>query len=274
MAEEQTLIDVKMPNSCATCSEKTVDVCGVHVKRWFLLLIGFIITTVVFFVLFLVYVVGLGTATSCRLTYSDKAVISESEMQTWASRDDWPLKVPSYDPWRRTCVCKGYEDTDPGLLLPEDEVLAWIAPGDLVSLSDEGKIDKLPSSFVDTYKEAYAEADHVKVCMPQKNVVDLWNINDAEGDGGHCHTTKGDGSNTVERFFLGWDGALFCCTGTAFVNVAGFSCDSCNFCVTPMSCNALGGGFVCGKAPASNNCVYDTATGLPTIVGCTPDHWV
>lgn len=251
MAEEQNLIDVKMPDSCATCSEKTVDVCGVHVKRWCLLLSGFVITTVVFLVLFLVYVIGFGTATSCRLTFSDKAVISESEMQTWASRDDWPLKVPSYDPWRRTCVCKGFEDIDPIVLKPDDEVLAWIAPGDLVSLSDEGKIDTLPPSFVVKYKEAYGEADHVKVCMPQMYVVDLWN--NATGGGQHCHATTGDASNTVKSFFLGWDGALFCSCWNGITQAHKFgSCGQCN------TCTHLGAIWSCkqddyGDAPTCEN---------------------
>ena len=212
MAEKQTFIDVKVPGQCVAPSEKTVTLCGVPIKRWCLLLAGFVITTAVFFVLFLVYVVGLGTATSCRLTYSDYAIISESEMQTLASQDNWTLKVPSYDPWRRTCVCKGYEDIHPITLQPNDKVLAWIAPGDLVSLFAEGEIDKMPLSFVETYKDQYAEEDHVKVCMPQKNLVDLWNNNDAEGRGGgpHCHMTTGDASNTVKSFLLGWDVALFC----------------------------------------------------------------
>ena len=249
MAEKQSLIDVKVPDPCATCSEKTVGICGVHVKRWFLLLIGFIITTVVFFVLFLVYVIGFGAATSCRLTYSDKAVISESEMQTWASRDDWPLKVPSYDPWRRTCVCKGYEDIDPEGLKPDDEVLAWIAPGDLVSLFADGEIDKMPPSFVDKYKDRYAEADHVKVCMPQKNVVDLWNINATDENGRHCHTTKGDASNTVKSFFLGWDGALFCACWYSSTLDFGSKCfkgDQCNKCPTPQTCMTDVYSMACG----------------------------
>ena len=44
----------------------------------------------------------------------------------------------------------------------------------------------------------------------------MWNydpsrINVADG-GRHCHVSSSDGSSNVERFFLGWDGALYCST--------------------------------------------------------------
>jgi hypothetical protein len=164
---------------------------------------------------FAIYAVRFGEASSCRLTYADDAVISESEMQSWMADERWPLSVPTYDWKRRTCVCRGFEDKDPKSLLPADEVLVWIAPGDLASLSDERAITPaLPATFLDKYRGAYGEKDHVKVCLRQQLVLDLWNydpstINVADG-GRHCHVSSGDGSSNVEQLFLGWDGALYC----------------------------------------------------------------
>ena len=159
-----------------------------------------------------IYAVRFGEATSCRLTYTDDAIITESEMQKWMADEKWPLSVPTYDPWRRTCVCKGFEDIDPKRLKPSDEVLVWIAPGDLVSLSDEEKITpRLPPTFVDKYRGKYNQTEHVKVCLRQDLVLHLWNIDWDVSDGGrHCHVSSGDGSSNVEQFFLGWDGALYC----------------------------------------------------------------
>jgi hypothetical protein len=199
-------------DACVTCSEQTQDCCGLQVKRWCVFLLMTTIAGVFIVGLMALYIVLYSAQfTVCRLTYSDDAIISEAKMQSWVNRYDWTLSVPSYDPWRRTCVCKGFEDIDPKNLSGTDEVLAWIAPGDLVSLSDEKKISPLPIDFVTQYRTVYGEADHVKVCIPHSNVVDLWNLmDDAQGDGRHCHSTKGDGSTDVERFYLGWDGALYC----------------------------------------------------------------
>jgi len=203
------------PDACATCSEKTMNICGWKVKRWCLLIALFIFLAIGCIIPFVIYAVRFGEATSCRLTYTDNATITEAEMQKWMADENWPLSVPKYDPWRRTCVCKGFEDKDPKSLLPNDEVLVWIAPGDLASLSDEEKITpRLPTSFLDKYRGIYGETDHVKVCLKQQLVLDLWNV-DPSGlnptDGGrHCHVSSGAGSSNVERFFLGWDGALYC----------------------------------------------------------------
>jgi hypothetical protein len=207
-------------DACVTCSEQTQDCCGLQVKRWCVFLLMTTIAGVFVVGLMALYIVLYSAQfTVCRLTYSDDAIISEAKMQTWANRYDWTLSVPSYDPWRRTCVCKGFEDIDPKNLSDTDEVLAWIAPGDLVSLSDEKKIRPLPVDFANQYSTVYGEADHVKVCIPHSNVVDLWNLMDAQGDGRHCHSTKGDGSTVVERFHLGWDGALYCYYGCVYAPV-------------------------------------------------------
>jgi hypothetical protein len=200
------------PDGCVTCSEKTMSVCGWRVKRWCLLIALFILLAIGCLIPFVIYAVRFGEATSCRLTYTDSATITEAEMQKWMADEKWPLSVPKYDPWRRTCVCKGFEDKDPMSLLPSDEVLVWIAPGDLVSLSDEEKISpRLPSSFVDKYRGKYSQKDHVKVCVRQELVLALWNIGSDISDGGqHCHVSSGAASSNVEQFYLGWDGALYC----------------------------------------------------------------
>lgn len=254
MAERKPFMYVKEKDACATCSEKTVDICGMDVKRWCLAIVALITTTTVFCALFILYAVRNGTATTCRLTYSDDATVSEKVMQTWASRDDWKLKVPTYDPWRRTCVCKGYEDIDPKALKLEDEVLVWIAPGDLVSLSNEAKIPALPVDFTNKYHGTYGEVDHVKVCMSHENVVDLWSLTDIEGDGRHCHVTKGDGSNTIERFYLGWDGALYCASN-------GCKCTYCyrDHCV-PGMCQCVTKDWSKGCQTADLGDGYDCAT--------------
>lgn len=202
---------------CATWFEKTNGCCGWRVKRWLLCFALLFLMGVGFLVPFAIYAVRFGEASSCRLTYTDDAVISESEMQSWMADESWFLSVPSYDWKRRTCVCKGFEDKDPKSLLPTDEVLVWIAPGDLASLSDEGAITPaLPATFLDKYRGAYGQKDHVKVCLQQRLLLDLWNydpsrINVADG-GRHCHVSSSDGSSNVEQFFLGWDGALYCLT--------------------------------------------------------------
>ena len=200
---------------CATWFEKTNGCCGWRVKRWLVCFALLSLMGVGFRVLFEIYAVRFGEATSCRLTYADDAVISEAEMQNWMADERWPLSVPTYDWKRRTCVCKGFEDKDPKSLLPTDEVLVWIAPGDLVSLSDEGKLaPRLPTSFLDEYRGIYGEKDHVKVCLQQQYVLNLWNLDpstiNAMDGGRHCHVSSSDGSSNVEQFFLGWDGALYC----------------------------------------------------------------
>jgi len=200
------------PDGCVTCSEKTMSVCGWRVKRWCLLIALLILVTIGCLIPLVIYAVRFGEATSCRLTYTDNALVTEAEMQSWMSKESWPLSVPTYDWKHRTCVCKGFEDQDPRNLLPTDEVLVWIAPGDLVSLSDESLITPaLDPAFVAAHRMHYNQDQHVKVCLRQQLVLDLWNVGYDVSDGGqHCHASSGDGSSNVEQFFLGWDGALYC----------------------------------------------------------------
>ena len=198
-------------DACVRCSEKTVNCCGIlHIKRWCLFVVLLLLLTVGFLVPFVIYAVLFGEATSCRLTYSDNSNVTEAEMQKFMSGEDWSLTVPTYDMWKRRCVCKGSEDEDPLNLKPTDEVLAWIAPGDLVSLSDEEMIaPPLPSTFLTKYRGQYYEQEHVKVCIPQKHLLNLWNYNDKDGST-HCHVQSSQSSSNVEQFYLGWDGALYC----------------------------------------------------------------
>ena len=155
-----------------------------------------------------IYATRFGEATSCRFTYTDDPSVSENEMQYWMSNEqNWPLTVPSYDSERRTCVCSGFEDKDPTSLRSSDEVLVWIAPGDLVSLSNDGKVSpRLDPEFVHNHKDHYDEKQHVKVCLRNDLLLDLWK-SDEVSVGGHCHAQEG---NNVGKIYLGWDGALFC----------------------------------------------------------------
>ena len=203
------------PDGCVRCSEDTVYCCcGRRVKRWCILIAFFLLVTIGLLISLVIYAVRFGEATSCRLTYADDAAISEAEMQSWMAGEEWPLSVPTYDWKRRACVCKGFENTDPKSLMPTDEVLAWIAPGDLASLSDEGKITPLPAAFLTKYRGAYGEKDHVKVCLQQRFVLDLWNLDPSRinvaDQGRHCHVSYSEASSNVEKFYLGWDGALYC----------------------------------------------------------------
>lgn len=210
-------VDVE-EDACISCSEKTVNCCGIlHVKRWCLVLILLSLLTIGFMVPFIIYAVFFGEATTCRLTYTDNNNVTEADMQTFMARDDWPLTVPSYDPWRRTCVCKGYETKNPQNLQQTDEVLVWIAPGDLVSLVDEGKLKtQLDTDFKTKYRGHYAKEEHVKVCLPQELVLDLWNNGTDTLDGGyHCHEQSSKTPGNVDKFYLGWDGALFCDGGSS-----------------------------------------------------------
>lgn len=199
-------------DDCATCSEKTVSICEWKVKRWCLIIALLVVLVTGCLIPLVIYTVRFGEATLCRLTYADDALVTEAKMQDWMSKESWPLSVPMYDWKRRTCVCKGYEDKDPKSLLPTDEISLWIAPGDLVSLSDEGAITpRLDPDFVATHRMHYDQDQHVKVCLRQQLVLDLWNIgSDVLNGGQHCHLSSGAGPSIVERFFLGWDGSLYC----------------------------------------------------------------
>jgi len=211
---------VEVPNQCATCSEKTLSICGRKVKRWCLLIALLILLVTGCLIPLVIYAVRFGEATSCRLTYADDALVTEADMQRWMAKENWPLSVPAYDWKRRHCVCEGFEDKSPRSLLPTDEILVWIAPGDLVSLSDEGSITPpLDSAFVAAHRRHYTKEQHVKVCLRQQLVLGLWNIDSDVLDGGqHCHVSSGDGSSNVEQFFLGWDGSLYCGGSCTTVN--------------------------------------------------------
>lgn len=136
---------------------------------------------------------------ACRLTYTDDAIISEKEMKRWAGMEGWPLKHPHYDVSKKACVCSS--DSDPSS--SSGDTPAWIAPGDLVSLYENGVPGKsLPSEFVTKYAESYSRQDHVKVCIDQSRLLTLWNS-------GHCHSSY---EKTISSIFTGWDGALYCST--------------------------------------------------------------
>lgn len=155
--------------------------------------------------LFIVYAVENADATTCRLTYTDNATISETQMQTWAKDAKWPLPVPKYDRDKKYCVCSS-EVKDPTELSLDDYVPVWIAPADLRSLKTNNYVSNLPDGIPDVQ----GTYDHVKVCLKHQNLIDLWGT---KWLGTHCHQPNvSDGRQTdlVERFFLGYDGALYC----------------------------------------------------------------
>lgn len=124
----------------------------------------------------------------CRLTYSDNALISEKEMQNWATNESWNLQHPVFDSDKMTCIC----------LNPEERP-TWIAPGDFVDLYKE----KLPDTFVSKYSGEYSPEDHIKACIDEEKLMRLW-------DSGHCHAKNKVGE--VTSVFQGWDGSLYCTT--------------------------------------------------------------
>ena len=144
-------------------------------------------------------------ASSCQLTYDTAGVISESEMRVWASRVDWTLTHPRYDSTRRACTCS--VDADPTAATTKTPV--WIAPGDMVTLFES----TLPASFVKKYKRAFAPEDHVKVCLAQEKLTELWNRGACHRPSSSEESASGEAqgvSQGVAAIFTGWDGDLYC----------------------------------------------------------------
>ena len=143
---------------------------------------------------------------TCRLVYTDDDdQLSESQMQEWIKDTSWKVGVPYYSQVRRACVCQGSDDSDP-IDAEKGTTPAWVSPGDLVFLVQEGILEStsLPSDFVSKHGTDFSPSRHVKVCLDQASLAHLW-----EYDGTtHCHEKNSDGS--VARIFTGWDGDLFC----------------------------------------------------------------
>ena len=170
--------------------------------------IGFYLCTLLF-VLFLglfIYEVSTNThSQACRLTYTDDATISEAEMQSWASQNDWGLSTPRYDAHFGMCVCSAAY-TNPNRLQSDSEVPVWIAPGDIVSLYRDELVTQLPVGFATQYVYTYGEHDHVKMCLTQTQLIHLWG-DDYESR--HCHHLNSETSK-MESIYVGFDGALYC----------------------------------------------------------------
>jgi len=140
------------------------------------------------------------------LTYSDKGIITEDQMQLWVKHDNWSMTVPTYDADKKAFVCSS-ENKDPTKLTLKEEVIVWIAPGDLVDLHTDGKLT-LPvntTTNIPLIPYVFGPEDHVKVCLRHDLLVDLWGDN---YNTTHCHVRGSN--NTVTSFFLGHDGALYC----------------------------------------------------------------
>ena len=218
MAKTERLVLVEEPNTCASCSEQTTPLCGMRVKRWCLMLSALVAISIAAIVIAILYAVQVDQLTKCRLTYSNKAKISEAEMQQWAARDDWPLNTPQYDTWRRTCVCQGYEDVDPVNIQPTDEVLAWIAPIDLITLSMENKIDPLPQYFIDKYRFPSLKDKLCDIYKPKTAIVGL-------GSNPHSFECCCPKDYTCNSFWWG-DGDIYGCCKTFSYDDGSADCSS------------------------------------------------
>jgi len=222
-------VDEEEGDACVQWSERSTNCLGMRIRRWFGLLIGMLVLIVLFMTLFIVYAQQNADATTCRLTYTDNAVVSEAQMQSWAADVHWPLPVPKYDRAKKACVCSS-DDADPTKLALADYVPAWIAPGDLYAMKEDGILSTLPLDMPKTY----GPKSHVKVCIRHTDLVALW------GDdylGKHCHlptvNATGQITNKVKRFFLGYDGALYCeetCGEFCEPLSSWFDFETCHFC--------------------------------------------
>ena len=155
-------------------------------------------------------------------------------MQTWASMEGWILTHPTYDTNLKTCTCTGYPDSNPKDVQSTDKTPVWIAPGDLVALYRDD-FTRHHADFAKAYAARFLPNDHVKVCLTQEKLLQLWN---GEHDGDHtphCHVKRPmcataaikageqicdaetealDASgNEVVKILTGWDGSLFCACG-------------------------------------------------------------
>jgi hypothetical protein len=146
---------------------------------------------------------------SCRLTFTDMGVISESEMQAWTVHEGWNLDTPFFDTRLASCVCS-HSVSDQMNALNSTKIPLWIAPGDLVSLYRDGAVSKMPSNFVSRYSTAYDAKDHVKVCLPRRDLVTLWG--DDYNRIRHCHTATVNEFNetVVDDIYVAFDGVLYC----------------------------------------------------------------
>ena len=162
----------------------------------------------------------------CPLVYDFKGTmhgaITAAQVDMWASYANWPLTHPKWSRAHKACLCDDYpQDVQPdpvqyaGRLKRKTPV--WIAPGDMKFLFPE--VD-WPQDFLDvirsSYTRGYGMAEHVKVCLTQDRLDDLWTGRHDNTSTPHCHTPESayDGRNGSQlrgvRLFTGFDGDLYC----------------------------------------------------------------
>jgi hypothetical protein len=196
------------PDVCTTCTEHTMFVCGWKVKRWCLIIASLVLIAVGCLVPLVIYAAQNATARACRLTYDPDGAVSEATMLEWTSDSRWRLSKPRYDATRGACVCRDAA-LDPTATPLNASVVVWIAPADLLLLHAQNDGGVLSAGFVDYWNDdsnspgQFDQHNHVKVCLAQQEVVDLW------GDGA-CHESEGNHADRLSLFYLGYDGALFC----------------------------------------------------------------
>ena len=140
---------------------------------------------------------GVSSHKTCRTTYTDDNMITESMMQVWAADVSWPLTHPRWSDQYNACVCS--DDPRPVYVSKYSTTPAWIAPLDLASLYG---IDKFPPAFK-PFANASRPEDHVKVCLEKEKLDTLWQLPTLSG-AKHCH------ADHPFNIFTGWDGDLFC----------------------------------------------------------------
>jgi len=205
MQRLSTSEDLEKDVSCV----EHADRCGGYYIKRYLWLVASLTTLVVIFVsLFVVYALENQDARTCRLTYREDGIISEEQMQSWAADANWPLPTPFYDRRKKACVCSS-SDLDPMNLALADHIPVWIAPGDLLSLAQQGDISSFPSGV--NLPNSFDPKDHVKACPQHRHLIQLWGTNYQTS---HCHLPDRTNDSSVERFFLGFDGALYCGHGS------------------------------------------------------------
>ena len=136
----------------------------------------------------IIFATQLSDTRTVRITYSDNSIITEDQMQAWIHDDNWGMTVPMYDPNKKTFVCspEKKDPPDPTNLTLKDEVIVWIAPGDLVDLHMDGKLT-LPvdtTTNMPLIPRVFGPEDHIKVCLRHELLLDLWGDN---YNTTHCH---------------------------------------------------------------------------------------
>jgi len=184
--------------------------------RWHNIYLGstvaFILTTILFAILFGVYFDLNHKARNCPLVYNKtNGVVTEAQMAAWVSdtNSGWTLTSPLWSDTVDACTCD--VDPDPANVDGFKKTPVWIAPCDLVSLFPAMQ-GKWPADFmqiVDDEGKGCLPEDHVKVCLGRTDLELLWTGGTQTMNGQkHCHDP-----GPPLKLYTGWDGDLYCTDG-------------------------------------------------------------